>query len=1064
MFERFTDRARRVIVLAQEEARMFNHNYIGTEHILLGLIHEGEGVAAKALESLGISLDDVRVQIEQIIGVGQQAPSGHIPFTPRAKKVLELTLREALQIGHNYIGTEHILLGLIREGEGVAAQVLEVLGADLNRTRQVVIQLLSGYQGQPTAAPQEPEHVPPSSEYLQPAPPAGEEIPWERFTERSRRVVALAGDEARMLNHNYLGTEHILLGLLHEGEGVGGKALESLGVSLEAVRQLVEEIIGQGMQPPEEEIPITPRGRRVLEFSLREALQIGHNYVGTEHLLLGLIREGEGVACQVLVRLGVDLNRLRHQVLQLLSGYQPPTAPASAPPATSGGGMFERFTDRARRVVVLAQEEARMLNHAEIGTEHFLLGLIHDGEGVATQALESLGISLEDLREQIEEIIGIGAQASPGHLPFTPRARRVLELALREALQLGHTYIGTEHLLLGLIREGEGVAGQVLIRLGADLNRTRQQVIRLLSGNTPAAARPDAAEPAPATSGAPSLDDRARRTVVLAQEEARALNHNYIGTEHILLGLIHDDLAVAIVEGMGIAPPDLRADVEEIIGQGQHAVTGHLPFTPRSKKVLELSLTESRQLGHDYIGSEHLLLALMREGEGVAAQVLARHGGTVERARDLVISGPGDMAAAVVEPPDLSVDEWANWQAASMARNGGPSVELYYGASGLVLLGRSGLHLPLGFVADVLRLTRAGSQPDERLAALHSLPDVQRLRALAWPPPARVGFAALLGAGVPVDPRFTPPAASAAELRSSLRRAVNRARFDGVEVTPAATAEILDSGRRISDGIVTTLLVVGPGAVAADPALPLRLQHGAASVPALSGPQRALLEWSGARAMVPARTRNASTAPGPGLTGISRRGQLTNLLPSQLVLPPAILRHRFADRALLYRLHETETQPPVETVRILLDTSPPTFGSIGVALRIVVQAIVSTLWSARRVPTLVYLDQPGLETPVHKPSDLGLAWTRQSLEPVDLGPVLVAAQRSDQPSVLLTQHRLVADHGIVATEKLRVITTQLPGDDPEAPPEPPFHAHLTAEPTKAQLAAAVRTALAPKAP
>jgi ATP-dependent Clp protease ATP-binding subunit ClpC len=136
-----------VVVLAQEEARMLNHNYIGTEHILLGLIHEGEGVAAKALESLGISLEGVREQVEEIIGQGQTAPAGHIPFTPRAKKVLELSLREALQLGHNYIGTEHILLGLIREGEGVAAQVLQKLGADLNRVRQQVIQLLSGYAG-----------------------------------------------------------------------------------------------------------------------------------------------------------------------------------------------------------------------------------------------------------------------------------------------------------------------------------------------------------------------------------------------------------------------------------------------------------------------------------------------------------------------------------------------------------------------------------------------------------------------------------------------------------------------------------------------------------------------------------------------------------------------------------------------------------------------------------------------------------------------------------------------------------------------------------------------------
>ena len=142
MFERFTDRARRVVVLAQEEARLLNHSYIGTEHILLGLIHEGEGVAAKALESLGISLEAVRSQVEEMIGQGGSSPSGHIPFTPRAKKVLELSLREALQLGHNYIGTEHILLGLIHEGEGVAAKSLESLDISLDAVREQVQEII----------------------------------------------------------------------------------------------------------------------------------------------------------------------------------------------------------------------------------------------------------------------------------------------------------------------------------------------------------------------------------------------------------------------------------------------------------------------------------------------------------------------------------------------------------------------------------------------------------------------------------------------------------------------------------------------------------------------------------------------------------------------------------------------------------------------------------------------------------------------------------------------------------------------------------------------------------
>ena len=147
MFERFTDRARRVIVLAQEEARALQHNYIGTEHLLLGLIREGEGVAAKALEAKGVTLEDTRKQVEEMIGKGNAAPNGHIPFTPHAKQVLELSLREALQLGHSYIGTEHILLGLIREGEGVGTQVLIKMDVDLGELRSTTIDMIRGNAG-----------------------------------------------------------------------------------------------------------------------------------------------------------------------------------------------------------------------------------------------------------------------------------------------------------------------------------------------------------------------------------------------------------------------------------------------------------------------------------------------------------------------------------------------------------------------------------------------------------------------------------------------------------------------------------------------------------------------------------------------------------------------------------------------------------------------------------------------------------------------------------------------------------------------------------------------------
>jgi ATP-dependent Clp protease ATP-binding subunit ClpC len=242
MFERFTDRARRVVVLAQEEARMLNHNYIGTEHILLGLIHEGEGVAAKALESLGISLEAVRSQVEEIIGQGQAAPTGHIPFTPRAKKVLELSLREALQLGHNYIGTEHILLGLIREGEGVAAQVLQKLGADLNRVRQQVIQLLSGYTGGKGEG-QTGERAPSGSVTFE----SGE---WRsigiakalgRHGNRMVRIQELAEEEAAALGTEDADPGHLWLGSLRYDIEVIEERLSNLNASLEEGRAKIRK-------------------------------------------------------------------------------------------------------------------------------------------------------------------------------------------------------------------------------------------------------------------------------------------------------------------------------------------------------------------------------------------------------------------------------------------------------------------------------------------------------------------------------------------------------------------------------------------------------------------------------------------------------------------------------------------------------------------------------------------------------------------------------------------------------------------------------------------------------
>ncbi len=315
-FDKFTPRARKVITLAQEEATRFNHNYIGTEHLLLGLVREGEGIAARVLAELGVEVNRVRSAVEFIIGRGDRLIVGEIGLTPRAQKVIELAIDEARRLGQEDIGTEHLLLGMVREGEGIAAGVLESLGVNLEKVRVETIRVLS--QLGPIAATAEETTGPTPAEVRNP-PGSAPVSRFDKFTERSRKVLTLAQQEATRFNHNYIGTEHLLLGLVREGEGVAAKILANLGVELNRVRDAVELRIGRGDRMGVDEIGLTPRAKKVMELAVDEARRLGHHYIGTEHLLLGLVREGEGIAAQVLESLGVNLEKVRTQTVQVLS-------------------------------------------------------------------------------------------------------------------------------------------------------------------------------------------------------------------------------------------------------------------------------------------------------------------------------------------------------------------------------------------------------------------------------------------------------------------------------------------------------------------------------------------------------------------------------------------------------------------------------------------------------------------------------------------------------------------------------------------------------------------------
>ncbi len=316
-FDKFTERARTVLSLAQEEAQRFNHSYVGTEHLLLGLVREGDGVAAKVLSNLGVHLASVRAEVEHTVGRGDHIVLGDIGLTPRAKKVVELAVDEARRLNHNYIGTEHLLLGLVREGEGIAAGVLQNLGVNLENLRQATIQVLSR-SGTPPPAGVHTTPLGGQPPYPPPFPAPDQQDRFGRFTERARRTLSLAQEEAQRFNHHYIGTEHLLLGLVRQGEGVAVVVLRNLGVELNEVRSRVEFIIGRDDHIVLGDIGLTPRAKKVMELAVDEARQLGHHYIGTEHILLGLIREGEGIAGGVLEGLGVTLERVREETLRVL--------------------------------------------------------------------------------------------------------------------------------------------------------------------------------------------------------------------------------------------------------------------------------------------------------------------------------------------------------------------------------------------------------------------------------------------------------------------------------------------------------------------------------------------------------------------------------------------------------------------------------------------------------------------------------------------------------------------------------------------------------------------------
>ena len=474
---------------------------------------------------------------------------------------------------------------------------------------------------------------------------------YERFTDRARKAMQLAHEEANRLHHQYIGTEAILLGLLKEGNGVAVNVLKSLDYDLDKIRIEVEKAIQSTPKivSSKKRLPHTPRAKKVVEYAIEETRSLNDSYVGTEHILLGILREPECVAAKVLAsnyltidKVRREISRLRdraerekmdrddhgrrgmpdipsfisHILAQIRKGVRFRKSPKGNDATNDHQrASYERFTDRARKVMQFANQEAQRFNHEYIGTEHILLGLVKEGSGVAAHVLKIFDVDLRKVRNEVENMIQPGPDTvNMGKLPHTPQAKKVIEYAIDEARNLNHNYIGTEHLLLGLLHVQEGVAAKVLMNLNLELNKVREVVLNLLGHGMDSDYVRD-----------PESAEEPRKVMKLASGESQRLNHEYIGTEHLLLGIVKQGSGVTakVFQNHNLDLRTLRKEVERIVSPGPDMVTmGKLPHTPDARKAIEYAIEEARNLKHDHVASEHLLLGLLRDETCVAARVL----------------------------------------------------------------------------------------------------------------------------------------------------------------------------------------------------------------------------------------------------------------------------------------------------------------------------------------------------------------------------------------------------------------------------------------------------------
>ncbi len=449
MIERFTEKAIKVILLAQEEAFIAQHEKLYPEHILLGLLRESSGLSAKLLRASGISLEILREEVKKmpLKQVELSGISENLPFSSPVKKILREAWYESQSMGAYYVTPENLFTCLLREENTTIINLLRNLDVDVARIKTSVKRVVN----KSVKPNNHPEDVSKSTISI-----SNIDTSLLFEDENLNKIMLAAKTRLNASSHEAFGTEQLFMGILENNDNWLTQILEKEGVNLDNFLDKLHEINSRKEEYEEDEIQLTPKAYKAVSSAYDLAREFGSTYIKPEHLLLGILKENNGLACRILSEFNVNTDFLVEKILNPIEKEKP-----------------EILT-----IIKLAQEEARRMEQNIVGTEQILLGILGEGTGVASKVLRDLGVTLKDLRIEVQKVIGFGHHYSEEkEMVFTPRAKRVLVLAWAKAKKFQHSKVKSEHLLLAITREKESMAMKVLQNLGVDVLEIRQGIL-----------------------------------------------------------------------------------------------------------------------------------------------------------------------------------------------------------------------------------------------------------------------------------------------------------------------------------------------------------------------------------------------------------------------------------------------------------------------------------------------------------------------------------------------------------------------------------------------------------